>query len=307
MSTPEITYHIILPIFLLIGTAALVDQFLNIDPQSLSRLLIYLFSPALVFRSIAFMEITPTEAGQLIGAGLVNALLVGVVGYGVARAAGFDRRLESAFVLSVVLYNAGNYGISLNRLAFGQAGEERAVLAYLASAILANTVGVYLASRGSISNRSAMLNVLKVPMPYMFTLGMIVNVGGITLPAPVVSSVDMTADAAIPGMIAVLGIQLSRTWKNGLAQIKDKMTTATLAASLRLLLAPVIAVPLTLLFGLAGLSRDVAIVQASMPTAVLSGVLATEFGADAEHVTATILISTIGSIATLSILLSLLM
>jgi predicted permease len=44
-----------------------------------------------------------------------------------------------------------------------------------------------------------------------------------------------------------------------------------------------------------------------MPTAVLAGVLATEFGADIEHVTTTILISTLASIATLSVILSLVM
>ncbi len=271
----------------------------------MSRLLIYLFSPALVFRGIAFMEITPSEAAQLTTFGVANALLVGVVGYGLARAGQFDRRLESAFVLSVVCFNAGNYGLSLNRLAFGETGEQRAVLVYLSSAIIANTVGVFLASRGSISNRAALLNIMKVPLPYMFTLGMIVNVGKIELPDPVVSSVDMAANAAIPGMIAVLGIQLSRTVKNGLPAIRGKLKTASISAALRLLLAPAIAVPLTLLFGLSGLSRDVALVQASMPTAVISGVLATEFGADAEHVTATILLSTLASIITLSILLSL--
>jgi len=44
-----------------------------------------------------------------------------------------------------------------------------------------------------------------------------------------------------------------------------------------------------------------------MPTAVVTGVLASEFGADAEFVTATILVSTITSVATLSVLLSVIM
>jgi len=76
---------------------------------------------------------------------------------------------------------------------------------------------------------------------------------------------------------------------------------------LRLLLGPLIAVGLVALLGISGLTRQVAIVQSAMPTAVVTGVLASEFGADAEFVTATILVSTITSVATLSVLLSVIM
>ena len=45
--------------------------------------------------------------------------------------------------------------------------------------------------------------------------------------------------------------------------------------------------------------------QSAMPTAVTTSVRATEFGADAEFVSATILVSTLASVITLSVLLSL--
>jgi predicted permease len=302
VETLKIAYNIILPIFIVVGISAWIDHKFDIDPHAMSRLLIYLFSPALVFRSLAFMEVTAGEAGLLIGNTLVVSLMVGGFGYVLARGLSFDRSLESAFVLSMVLLNAGNYGISLNRLAFGQAGEDRAVLCYVASSILGNTIGVFLASRGSMSSRAALLNVLKIPMPYTMALGLMVNARDIALPGPLVDAVYISADAAVPGMIAVLGIQLSRTIRNG---VHGKVETALAAASMRLLIAPLIAFPLTALLGMSGLTRSVAIVQASMPTAVLAGVLATEFGADVQHVTATILISTLASIATLSVILSL--
>ena len=109
MATLDITYNVILPIFIVVGLSALMDHLFEIDPRTLSRLLIYLFSPAIVFHSLALMEITADEAGSLVSAILITSLLVGLSGYGIARLAGFDRRLESAFTLSVVLINAGNY------------------------------------------------------------------------------------------------------------------------------------------------------------------------------------------------------
>ena len=80
-----------------------------------------------------------------------------------------------------------------------------------------------------------------------------------------------------------------------------------LASGLRLLLGPLIALGLVVLLGLSGLTRQVAIVQSAMPTAVVTGVLASEFGADTEFVTATILVSTVTSVATLTILLAVIM
>jgi hypothetical protein len=265
MSIPDIIYTIILPIFLVVGTAAFIDYKLDINPHAMSRLLIYLFMPALVFHSLAFMDIQAGEATQLLIATILNSMIMAALSYGLARLLGYDRQLESAFVLSVALINAGNYGIPLNRLAFGDDGEARAILCYVASAILINSFGVFVASRGSVSTREALLNMVRVPLPYAAALGLLVNATDFHLPGPLTDSLDL------------------------------------------LLVAPVIAVGMALVFGLSGVARNVFIVEVSTPTAVLSGVLALEFGSDAEHVTATILISMLASIITLSVLLSLLM
>jgi predicted permease len=113
--------------------------------------------------------------------------------------------------------------------------------------------------------------------------------------------VNLLSDAAIPAMLVVLGIQLSR------ASMRGQIRPILMASSLRLLAGPLLAFGLVLLFGMSGYARQVSIVQAGMPTAVATGVLATEFGSDAEFATATILVSTVLSMATLSVLLALVM
>ncbi len=305
MGIPDITYNIILPIFIVVGLAALIDYKFEVNPHALSRLLVYLFTPALVFYSLAFMDIQADEAVQLMIATIVISLLMAALSYGAARILGYERQIESAFILSVTLINTGNYGIPLNRLAFGEDGEARAVLCYVASAIVVNSFGVFVASRGSVSTRDALLNMFRVPLPYAAALGLIVNATNFNLPGPLTDSVELAGEAAIPGMLAVLGIQLSRTLQNG--GVQKRLRPVLLASGLRLLVAPAIAVGIAIVFGLAGVARQVFIVEMGTPTAVMAGVLAIEFGSDAEHVTATILISTLASIITLSVLLSLLM
>ena len=75
------------------------------------------------------------------------------------------------------------------------------------------------------------------------------------------------------------------------------------ACGLRLLVSPLIAFGLVLLLGLTGVTRQVAIIEAAMPSAVISSVLATEFGADSDFVTGVVLLTTLASILTLSVLL----
>jgi predicted permease len=104
-------------------------------------------------------------------------------------------------------------------------------------------------------------------------------------------------------MLAVLGIRLSQaSIRRGL-----NLRIALLAAGMRLIISPLIALGLVLLLGMSGIARQVALTQAAMPTAVITSVLATEFGSDAEFVTSSILVSTLLSTITLSVLLTLIM
>ena len=297
----EIAVNIIGPIVIIVAVVMLLDRAITIDPQSLSRLVVYLFVPFLIFRGLAYSNLGGTETGQLVLVAVAMEALVAAAAWGVAWKAGFDRKLAAAFVLSATLINAGNYGLPLNRFAFGAAGEERALVFFVVTAVVSNTLGVFLASMGTASIGRALRNVFLVPLPYAAVAGLAVNGTGIDLPLPLERAVSLLADAAIPSMLVILGLQLSR------ASIRDRLRPILLASGVRLVVAPLIALGLVVVLGMGGLARQVSIVQSAMPTAVMSGVLATEFDADAEFVTATILVSTIASVGTLSVVLAVVM
>ncbi len=297
----EILTNIIGPILLVVGIAFIADRKLELDSRALSRLLVYVFTPFLIFKGVAYSDLSGDEAGQLIAVAALMSAAVAVAAWLLARQARFDRQMAAAFTLSATLVNAGNYGLPLNRFAFGAAGEERAIVFFMTTLLVSYTLGVFLASFGRLSAWGALRNVLTVPLPYAAALGLAVNLGDVTLPLPVERAVRLLADATIPVMLVVLGAQLSR------ASVRGRIQPILLASGLRLLLGPLIALGLVVLLGLSGLTRQVAIVQSAMPTAVVTGVLASEFGADTEFVTATILVSTVTSVATLTILLAVIM
>jgi hypothetical protein len=296
----DVVYNVLTPIFVIIGLAVLLDRLFAPDPRAFSRAVVYLFSPCLVFNGIARSSLQADELGLIVAAGVLSSLAMALIGWGLARLFRFERKLESVFILSVVLVNSGNYGLPLTEFAFGEEGLQRAIVFYVASSVVSNTLGVYLASRGAASVRRSLLNVLLVPLPYATLLGFAVNMARIELPLPLDRAVSLLGQAAVPVMLLILGLQLSRT------RVRGQIGPILLATVTRLAVAPLVAFPLVALLGLSGLARQVSIVEASMPTAVMGGVLATEFGGDAEFTTAVILVSTLASIVSLSVLLSML-
>ncbi len=301
LSILNIILSIITPIFIIVGLAVLLGHTFSLDPRILSRIVFYLFSPALAFKSMVQSDIQVGEIGQILAAVLLLYLVMGLISLGLSRFFHFDRKLESAFMLTVVVINAGNYGLPLCEFAFGAAGLQRAIIFFVVTALLSNTLGVFLASRGGASSGRSLLNILVVPMPYATILGLILNFGHIPLPLTIERALTLLGAAAVPCMLVVLGLQLAST------PLKGQMGPVFLATAARLMIAPLVAFPLVALLGITGVARQVVIVQASLPTAVVSSVLAAEFGSDVDFAAAVILVSTLASVVTITILLALLM
>jgi malate permease and related proteins len=307
----SIIVNVIAPILLVMGIGFIIGKRFNPDPGTLSVYLIYLFTPALVFKGIYTTEI---PGGELLGlAGVVVGVAFGTMALAflAARLLNYSSRGESSLILTVLLVNAANYGIPLNTFAFGEIGGSIAIVYYVVNSMMGNFFGVYFASRGTFSVKDALLNILKVPIGYAAILGLVMNLMNWKLPLILERSIiDIAANASIPMMLALLGLQLSRiSFK---ANNKDEDTLAKswsaviIAVSLRLLIAPMIGFSLAMLFGLKGLSFNVAVVESAMPTAVLASALATQFGGDAKYVAIVTMVGTLASVITLSILLLLL-
>jgi predicted permease len=81
---------------------------------------------------------------------------------------------------------------------------------------------------------------------------------------------------------------------------------ALAASGISLIIAPIIAFGLAALLGLSGPTRQAAILEASMPAAVIITIIATEYEAEPKLVTATVIVSTLISPITLTLLIAML-
>ena len=110
----------------------------------------------------------------------------------------------------------------------------------------------------------------------------------------------MLSDAALPLMILILGMQLER------ATFPKRPGVVTAAVVLSLTVAPLVALSLTWLLGLSGEARQAGMMLASMPSAVITTILALEFDTAPEFVTNVVFLSTVLSPLTLTPLIALL-
>ncbi len=296
-----ILWNIILPVFVVIALGFIVQRVLALDVKPLSRVLFYVLSPCLVFSSLSVTPVGGSEAGRIAAFGVISFVIMGLVVWGVSRVMRLGRAMESAFLLVTLFVNAGNYGLPVNQFAFGDEGFARAMIYFVTSAVLTNTVGVYLASRGKASGLRAVSNVLKVPLVYAVAVALAVNWSRVSVPSPLFKATDLLGRAAVPLMLLLLGMQLARTSLTG------NLRLITVATGLRLLLGPLVAFCVAGALQLAGLARQASITEFSMPTAVMALILALEFDLEPDFVTGTVFVSTMVSIVTLTVLLSVLL
>src|SRR5687768_11815729 len=116
----SVFYEVVLPILLIAGLGYWFGKRVTIDPRTLSRAAVYLFIPCLVVDSFSKLELEAGDFGRLVG--LIGLLLLFTLSLGWALARGLDRYAQSAFLLSVVLTNSGNYGVPLIEFAYGKNG-----------------------------------------------------------------------------------------------------------------------------------------------------------------------------------------
>lgn len=296
----QIAYEVITPILLCVAAGAWYGRRFQPDPRALSQLSLFVLLPCLIFVSIAESDIDPADMGGLAGMTAFTCTTMALIGWLlVRRQRDLSPSTRSAFVLSIMLMNTGNFGLPFVAFAFGDVGVQRATVVFVTQALVTYTLGIYVASSGSASLRRGLWNIATNPLPYAAAAGLFVNTTGQTLPLPLDRAVYIFADGAVPLLLALLGVQLSQIRRVDMASLR----MLALASGTRLLFTPVLVLAATALVGIGGLNRDLLVVQLSMPTAVNAIVLSNEFGSDVDFAAAMILVTTLLSVVTLSVLM----
>jgi len=299
LSLTSIIIDIILPIALVASAGFILARRLNIDARPLSQAMLYFFAPVLVFSS-AYEARLSSEYASIALFALIITGLTGAITWVTVKAMRFERVTASGFSLGTILVNTGNYGLPLILFAYGQEGLAYATFYFTVTSLLLQVIAIFIAARGRAHTKEAIMSVFKMPILYAVVAGAACNQLGITIPEPFEKSIKVASGAAIPVMLVVLGIELSRV------TMEKNHFVIGLATFIRLIVTPIIGFPLALLLDLQGIPRAVCIIEASMPTAVVASIIAVEFDVRPKLVTGIIFVSTLASVITLTFLLEIL-
>ena len=288
----------ILPIFVVIGLGYVFARRTRPELRTTSRLTFYVLSPTLVFVSLIKSNIAGNELARLTSFTILSILTMGTVAWFTTRSIRLTRQQTLGFILAVMFVNSGNYGLGVVGLAFGSEAESRAIIYYACSSMLVYTLGTLIASGFKGGWRGTVKHLLTLPHLYALLAVFIIRFTQWQIPKPIMDGLNLTAQATIPVMLLLLGAQLAS------ASVGTYWKPATVGATLRLLVAPFVAIGFAKILNLTGPAQQAGILEASMPPAVISTIIANEYEAEPHLVTGMVVLSTLISPLTLSIVIA---
>lgn len=296
----EALSNVLLPVVIVAALGALLAARFPIDQVTVSRITLYLLSPALILDVILKTPVRAAEALQLGGAYLLTLILCLALGY--ALGWGRPDRERRSMSAGVGIWNSGNMGLPIALFSFGQAGFERATVLFLASFIGMYVFGPAVYSLGHKDSHplEALRGMFRLPAVWVAAAAIALRALHVTLPEGVTRGIGLMAQATLPMVLLALGLQLGA---GGWPRVTARLWLATAA---RLIGGPLIALLVGQLVHLSALNLQVLVLSASMPTAVNALLIAREYNADTETVAGIATLSTLGSVLTIAAVVTLL-
>lgn len=300
------------PVFLLIGAGFLAgrrDWIRDSAVKDLSNLVFLLLIPSLLFRtmsSVRFEQLDLRPIAAYFPAALL--LLFGSIAWRGFNRGSVVRALAGTFSNMVMI------GITLVGLAYGQAGlvtlltlvsVHALILLTLGSVVLELAVAREARAGGQRAPHvlqtawSAFKGALIHPIPLPILCGLLYAQTGWGLPAVVDKPLQLLGSAFGPISLVLVGVTLARTPLGG--HLKDALW---IAASKNLLL-PVLVAASCWMAGITGLQFTVMVVAAALPVGANVFLFAQRYEVDQELTTASMGLSTILAMATLSLVMAL--
>jgi predicted permease len=183
-------------------------------------------------------------------------------------------------------------------LAFGREALAFAGVYFLTSSLFSYTGGILIAASGRRTLTEALRGVLRVPAVYGAAAAGLTIAFNAPVPDDLLRPVQMLSNAALPMMILVLGMQLERATR------PDRPLMVAAAVALSIIATPLAAIAIARLVGLHGAAFQAGVLQASMPTAVITTILALEFDVAPNFVTSVVVFSTLLSPVTVTLLIA---
>jgi predicted permease len=278
--------------------------------KDLSKLAFLVLGPALLFRTMSNVRLQDMQPAILLAYYLAAACIF-LAAFAIG---GFNRR-SAVVALTANFGNNVMIGIPLVGLAFGEAGLVHLLAVIATQSVVMLTVATVLLelavvreqrAAGGTAQRpvgQAVLGALRSavihPVPLPIIAGLLFNVAGLALPPVIDKPVQLLGQAFAPLALLMVGASLAQTRVRGL------WWPALQVAAAKNVLQPLLVLAFAWLLGITGLPLAVLVIAACMPTGANAFLFAQRYEVAQDLVTATMLVSALLSLVSLTLALSL--
>ena len=283
-------FEILFPVFFIVG----IGYFLgkknpNLDTSFITNYSANFGTPALVIFALTSTGVTFAIFSEYFIYSLIAIIAFGITGvfFLFFQKKDFIRELPP-----FILPNTGNMGIPICLFAYGSMGMGVAASISSVVVLLHFTLNIFLASKKFDINI-----IIKSPSFYAILITVAFLYFEIETPTFVLNTVMLLAYAMIVMILMSLGVALT--------QLKVfSLKNASISSIGRVIIGPIIGFALIKTFNLSGFAAGVLLIQASMPSAILTYLIASMYSPKkiVDNISSMIVVSTLMSLITVPII-----
>ncbi|BEU02058.1 transporter [Agarivorans sp. OAG1] len=272
---------IVAPLIIIVVLGLIYGRKHRPDISAANRMNMEIFCPALIFSVLANTQLELADYSELLLASIWVVLGSGLVLLPLIKPLGLKAR---TFLPPMMFNNAGNLGLPLIILAFGEAAMPIAVILFVVEMVLHFSVGLYF-----IDTKAKLLSTLRIPVIVAAIAGIVWGALDLSLPKVIATPIEMLGQISVPLMLFTLGVRLIdvdlKDWRIGMI--------GAIACPLSGLLCAFIAIAI---LPLNSLQQSCLILFAALPPAVLNFIIAEQYQIEPQRVASIVMLGNIASL-----------
>jgi hypothetical protein len=264
----------------------------DIDP--FNKIVMYILMPCMIFHAIFTADISLIpKLGILPFIILASSFATGIISYFILKQLKLDDKKLWSVLVTVMIANTAFMGYPVTLGIYGQAGFLRAIFCDMATLCIFLLLSFVLILKFGGTIKTAFKKIALFPPVWAVVLGLCFNWLNIPIGSVLDNTVNYLGQGAIPLIMVTLGLSIDFS---ALARSKSMIVFTSI---MKLAFFPIVAFLIVNYLGLVDLQYQVAIVEAAMPSGMMSLLLSITYKLDYELTSDCILINTVISLITL--------
>jgi hypothetical protein len=200
----------LIPFYLLILLGYISAKHLNLDKETISKILVYILTPAVSFFGIYTMEFSPKYILLSLTI-FCTSSIIAITSLKITSQIYKNDPLKNILSFSAGTGNVGYFGLPVILSLLGEQAFSIAIICITGFVLYENTIGFYITAMGHSEPKDALKKVIKHPLIYSITFALILQKLNIRLSSNILELSNIfKATYSVLGMM-IIGIVLTKT------------------------------------------------------------------------------------------------